>query len=128
MSRTFVAVALALALGVPGSTAAFAQPTGGDPQAEASSWKQKAVETRAAVSSVAGELEALGDQDNAAARSMIDDAKRWLDEGDKSTTRADEKAGAGDWAAARNEYVAAWNHYVRAATSGLNAKRILTGE
>lgn len=127
MTRTLAIVGLALGLLFAAPLGALAQAAA-DPQAEALSWKQKAVDTRAAVTSVAAELDALGDQGNAAARGMIDDALRWVGEGDKSAAAAERALEAGDFAAARNDYVAAWNHFVRAATSGLNAKRMLTGE
>jgi hypothetical protein len=128
MLRRLAAIALALGLLGGAAGAALAQAPGADPQKEALNWKKQAVDTRAAVMSVAAELDALGDQGNAAARGMIDDALRWVGEGDKSAAAAERALEAGDFAAARNDYVAAWNHFVRAATSGLNAKRMLTGE
>jgi hypothetical protein len=126
---TLAAIACAWGLawgGLPASAegAAGAQ----DPKAEALSWQKQASDTRATVIDVAAKLDEIGDQGNVAARGMIEDAKRWVGEGDKQTATGDAKLGAGDYAAAKNAYSGAWNDYVRAATSGLNARRILTGE
>jgi hypothetical protein len=123
--RSF-ALGLVAVLGV--ASAGWAQTPAADPEASALSWQKQATDTRAAVAAVAEELGKLGDQGNAAAKGMIDDAVRWLEEGDKSKTQGDERMAAADYTKASQAYNMAWQHYVRAATSGLNAKRILTGE
>ena len=126
MLRKFVGLALAAALGI--GSAAWAQTQAADPKASALSWQKQANDTRATVMGVYAELEKIGDQGNAPAKGMIDDAKRWVTEGDKSKALGDEKMGKDDYQKASYDYNMAWQHYVRAATSGLNAKRMLTGE
>lgn len=117
--------AMALVWGI--STQAAAQAPAADPKADAISWQKKAADTRATVMGVAAELEKVGERGNAAARGMIDDANDWVAEGDKSTAQGDERMAASDYPQAKNAYNMAWNHYVRAATSGLNARSMLTG-
>jgi len=121
-----IVAAMALVWGI--STQAAAQAPVADPKADAISWQKKATDTRATVMGVAAELEKIGDQGNAAARGMIDDANHWVAEGDESTAQGDEKMAAADYPQAKNAYNMAWNHYVRAATSGLTAKSMLTGQ
>lgn len=101
---------------------------GADPQKSALSWQKQANETRAAVVGVAEELEQIGDQGKPDAAGLIADAKRWLTEGDKSRAEGDTKAQAEAWKEASFAYNMAWQYYVKAATAGLNAKRILTGK
>lgn len=120
--------ALALCTLLAVSAAGQAAEPSADPKASALSWQKQASDTRAAVAAVADELGKLGDQGNAAAKGMIDDAVRWLGEGDKSQAQGDERMAQSDYVKASQAYNMAWQHYVRAATSGLNAKRILTGQ
>lgn len=127
MLRTLVMLGLAAALGL-GAAATAQTQSPQDPKEAALVWQKKASDTRATVMGVAEELDRIGDQGNAAAKGMIDDAKHWVSEGDKTTTKADAELGKGAYQQATNEYTMAWQHYVRAATSGLNAKRILTGQ
>jgi len=126
MLRKIVGLALVATLGL--GSAAWAQTQAADPKASALSWQKQANDTRATVAGVAEELEKIGDQGNVPAKGMIDDAKHWIAEGDKSKALADEKMGRADYQKASYDYNMAWQHYVRAATSGLNAKRMLTGE
>jgi hypothetical protein len=126
MLKTFFGLALMAALGL--GSVAWAQTQPADPKASALSWQKQANDTRAVVAGVAEELEKIGDQGNVPAKGMIDDAKRWLAEGDKTKALADEKLGRADYQKASYDYNMTWQHYVRAATSGLNAKRMLTGE
>lgn len=121
-------VAAVLGIGLALASPAAAQTAEADPKAKALSWQQKANETRATVMGVAEELEAHGDQGNAAARGMIEDAQRWVAEGDRSRSQGDAEMGEESFEKASYSYNMAWQHYVRAATSGLNAKRILTGK
>ena len=126
MQRTIIGLALVTALAL--APAAWSQTPPADPKASDLSWQKQANETRAAVVSVADELGKIGDQGNVPAKGMIDDATHWLAEGDKSKALADEKMGKADYQKASLDYNMAWQHYVRAATSGLNAKRMLTGQ
>jgi hypothetical protein len=126
MQRTIIGLALVAALAL--ASAAWSQTPAADPKASALSWQKQANETRAAVAAVADELGKIGDKGNVPAKGMIDDAMHWLAEGDKSKALADEKMGKADYQKASLDYNMAWQHYVRAATSGLNAKRMLTGE
>jgi hypothetical protein len=128
MLRKLAMLGLAAALGLAAPAARSQTQTAEDPKEGALSWQKKASDTRATVMGVAEELDRIGDQGNAAARGMIDDAKHWVAEGDKTTTKADEEFGKGAYQQAKNEYTMAWQHYVRAATSGLNARRMLTGQ
>ena len=122
MHRTHAALAallvLALAMGAAAAT----------PEEQARSWQKQANDTRAAVVGVAEELEALGDHGNETAAALIVDAKRWLAEGDQSRSQADSKMQAADFLAASQDYNMAWQYYVKAATAGLNARRMLTGK
>lgn len=93
----------------------------------AKSWQKQATSTRAAVVSVAEELGKIGDQGNADAKDLIADATKWLGEGDKELAKADEAMKKAEWETANFAYNMAWQYYVKAATAGLNAKRILTG-
>lgn len=128
MALRLVAWGLAAVLALASGSAALAQQAAEDPKQSALSWQKKASETRSTVMGVAGELEQIGDKGNPIAKGLIDDAKRWIGEGDKSTAKADEKMKSEEYQTASSDYNMAWQHYVRAATAGLNAKRVLTGE
>lgn len=94
----------------------------------AKSWQEQATTTRAAVMSVYGELEEMGDQDNPVAKDLIADAVKQLGEGDKYMKQGDEAMEAKEWEKANYGYNMAWQYYVKAATAGLNAKSILAGQ
>lgn len=91
------------------------------------SWQKQATDTRKAVVSVYEELGKIGDQENPTAKDLIDDAVKWLGEGDKSMSKGDSEMEKQDFEKASFSYNMAWQFYVKAATAGLNAKRILTG-
>lgn len=97
-------------------------------KSSALSWQKQANDTRAAVVSVYDELSKMGDQGNADAKQLIDEAVNWLGEGDKELKSGDEKLAINKYEDASYNYNMAWQYYVKAATSGLNAKRILTGQ
>ena len=92
------------------------------------SWQKQANDTRGAVVSVAEELNTIGDQGNTTAKGLIDDAVKWLGEGDKSLSKGDKDMEKQEFEKASFNYNMAWQYYVKAATAGLNAKRILTGK
>jgi len=92
------------------------------------SWQKQANDTRGAVASVYEELGKIGDQGNATAKGLIDDAVKWLGKGDKSLSKGDSEMETQDYEKASFSYNMAWQYYVKAATAGLNAKRILTGK
>lgn len=92
------------------------------------SWQKQAKDTRATVASVYGELEKIGDKGNTDAKDLISDAVKWLGEGDKSLSKADGEMETEQFKEASYDYNMAWQYYVKAATAGLNAKRILTGQ
>jgi len=92
------------------------------------SWQKQANDTRVKVVSVYDELSKIGDKGNADAKQLIDEAVNWLGEGDKELKSGDEKLAVSKYEDASYKYNMAWQYYVKAATSGLNAKRILTGE
>ena len=92
------------------------------------SWQKQANDTRGAVVGVAEELNTIGDQGNTTAKGLIDDAVKWLGEGDKSLATGDANMEKEDFEKASFNYNMAWQYYVKAATAGLNAKRILTGK
>ncbi len=97
-------------------------------QETAQSWQKQANDTRAAVMKVYGELEKLDVKSAADAKDLIADAVAQLGEGDKYLKQGDEAMNKQDWEKANYGYNMAWQYYVKAATSGLNAKRILTGQ
>ena len=99
-----------------------------EPVDQAKSWQKQANDTRAQVVSVAEELEQIGDQGNADAAGLIADAVQFLAQGDESRAAGDEKMAAEDFRAASQAYNMAWQYYVKAATAGLNARRMLTGK
>ena len=101
---------------------------GSDYKESALSWQKQANDTRGAVVGVAEELNTIGDQGNTTAKGLIDDAVKWLGEGDKSLSKGDEEMEKEDFEKASFNYNMAWQYYVKAATAGLNAKRILTGK
>ena len=101
---------------------------GSDYKDSALSWQKQANDTRGAVVSVYEELNTIGDQGNTTAKGLIDDAVKWLGEGDKSLEKGDVDMGKEDFEKASFNYNMAWQYYVKAATAGLNAKRILTGK
>ena len=92
------------------------------------SWQKQANDTRGAVVSVYEELGKIGDQGNPTAKGLIDDAVNWLGEGDKNLENGDSEMEAENFEKASFSYNMAWQYYVKAATAGLNAKRILTGK
>ena len=92
------------------------------------SWQKQATDTRGAVVGVAEELTKIGDQGNPAAKDLINDAVKWLGEGDKSLAKGDKDMEKQEFEKASFNYNMAWQYYVKAATAGLNARRILTGK
>jgi len=92
------------------------------------SWQKQANGTRGAVVSVYEELSKIGDQGNPTAKGLIDDAVKWLGEGDTKLAKGDSEMEKQDFEKASFSYNMAWQYYVKAATAGLNAKRILTGK
>jgi hypothetical protein len=99
-----------------------------EPKEQALSWQKKARDTRAQVVAVAQEIEEIGVEGNAAASGQFEDAKRWLQKGDDTLAQADAKMEAEDFQPASYDYNMAWQYYVKAATAGLLAKGMLTGE
>ena len=91
------------------------------------SWQKQANDTRGAVVSVYEELGKIGDKGNPTAKGLIDDAVKWLGEGDVNLKNGDSEMEKQDFEKASFSYNMAWQYYVKAATAGLNAKRILTG-
>lgn len=121
LSISFFIISLALL-----NTLSFAE---GDAfKDSALSWQKQATDTRAAVVSVYEELTKIGDQGNADAKELIDNAVEWLGEGDKELKTGDEVIANNKFEEASYKYNMAWQYYVKAATAGLNAKRILTGQ
>jgi hypothetical protein len=101
---------------------------GAENKETAASWQKQATSTRAQVVGVADELTKIGDKGNADAKGLIEDATNWLKEGDKELAKGDESMKKEEWETASYSYNMAWQYYVKAATAGLNAKRILTGQ
>jgi hypothetical protein len=101
---------------------------GTENQESALSWQKQANDTRAAVMNVYGELEKIDVSHQPDAKGLIDDAVAQLKEGDKYLKQGDESMAKQDWKKANFGYNMAWQYYVKAATAGLNAKRILTGQ
>ena len=101
---------------------------GQDYKDSAVSWQKQANDTRGAVVSVAEELGTIGDQGNPTAKGLIDDAVKWLGEGDKNLSNGDSEMEKQEFEKASYSYNMAWQYYVKAATAGLNARRILTGK
>ncbi len=99
-----------------------------DNQETAASWQEQATSTRAAVVSVAEELGTLNPESNPTAKGLVDDAVMWLGMGDKELAKGDAAMKEEQWDKANFGYNMAWQYYVKAATAGLNAKRILTGK
>lgn len=100
----------------------------GGAEESALSWQKQARDTRAQVMSVVEELNELGDQGNPVAKDLINDAGMWLGKADDKLAEADKKMEESDFDVASSTYNMAWQYYVKAATAGLNAKRILTGK
>jgi len=92
------------------------------------SWQKQSTETRAKVMAVYKELTEIGDQGNADAKDLIADAVTQLGKGDKQLKAGDDKLAKSEFEKASYDYNMAWQYYVKAATAGLNAKRILTGQ
>ena len=97
-------------------------------QESAASWQNQATSTRAAVMNVYDELKKIDVSDQPDAKGLIDDAVAQLTEGDKYMKQGDEAMEKQEWEKANAGYNMAWQYYVKAATAGLNAKRILTGQ
>lgn len=98
------------------------------PEQSALSWQKNAKDTRKQVVSVAEELGQIGDKGNQDAKGLIEDAHQWLAEGDKKLEEGDQLFEKEEFEKASYSYNMAWQYYVKAATAGLNAKRILTGK
>jgi len=92
------------------------------------SWQKQSTETRAKVMAVYEELTKIGDQGNADVKDLIADAVTQLGEGDKQLKAGDDNLAKSEFEKASYDYNMAWQYYVKAATAGLNAKRILTGQ
>lgn len=101
---------------------------GAENQETAQSWQKQANDTRAAVMKVYGELEKIDVSQEPDAKGLIDDAVAQLTEGDKYLKQGDEAMAKEEWEKANAGYNMAWQYYVKAATAGLNAKSILTGQ
>jgi hypothetical protein len=97
-------------------------------QKSAKSWQKQANDTRATVMKVYDELGKMDVSEQTDAKGLIDDAATQLAEGDKYLKKGDEAMAKQDWEKANFGYNMAWQYYVKAATAGLNAKRILTGQ
>jgi hypothetical protein len=91
------------------------------------SWQKQSTETRAKVMAVYEELTEIGDQGNADVKDLIADAVTQLGEGDKQLKAGDDNLAKSEFEKASYDYNMAWQYYVKAATAGLNARRILTG-
>ncbi|MEE9213542.1 MAG: hypothetical protein V3U54_01940, partial [Thermodesulfobacteriota bacterium] len=65
---------------------------------------------------------------NPYAKDLIEDAVKWIEEGDNELAKGDKAMEKEEWENANFAYNMAWQYYVKAATAGLNAKSILTGE
>jgi hypothetical protein len=100
---------------------------GAENEESAKSWQKQATDTRAAVMKVYDELEKIDVSEQPDAKGLIDDAVAQLTEGDKYMKEGDVAMGKQEWEKANFGYNMAW-YYVKAATAGLNAKRILTGQ
>jgi hypothetical protein len=92
------------------------------------SWQKQATDTRAKVVAVYEELTEIGDKGNADAKELIGDAVIQLGEGDKQLKAGDEVFADNKYQEASTNYNMAWQYYVKAATAGLNARSILTGQ
>jgi hypothetical protein len=101
---------------------------GAENKETAQSWQKQATSTRAQVASVAEELTKIGDKGNPDAKGLIEDATTQLQKGDNELAKGDEAMKEEKWEDASYSYNMAWQYYVKAATAGLNAKRILTGQ
>ena len=101
---------------------------GAENEETAKSWQEQATSTREQVMAVYGELQEMGDKDNPVAKDLIDDAVKQLGEGDKYMKQGDEAMEGQEWEKANYGYNMAWQYYVKAATAGLNAKSILSGQ
>lgn len=101
---------------------------GTDYKASAQSWQKQANDVREQVAGVAEELMGMSYEDNIAAKGLVEDALRWFERGDQSLEKADLLFENEEYDKASNSYNMAWQLYVKAATAGLNAKRILTGK
>lgn len=101
---------------------------GAENQETAQSWQKQANDTRAAVMKVYGELEKIDVSQEPDAKGLIEDAVAQLTEGDKYLKQGDEAMAKEEWEKANVGYNMAWQYYVKAATAGLNAKSILTGQ
>lgn len=97
-------------------------------QETAKSWQKQANDTRAEVMNVYGELEKMDVSHQPDAKGLIDDAVAQLKEGDKYLKQGDEAMAKEEWEKANFGYNMAWQYYVKAATAGLNAKSILSGQ
>ncbi len=143
MVKTLKALAITLALvaflvtfgtSVLQGSQAIAQGTekagagAGSAKASALSWQKQARDTRATVMSVVEELNKLGDQGNPTVKDLINDAGMWVNMADQKLAEADKQMKEGKFDVASSTYNMAWQYYVKAATAGLNAKRILTGK
>ena len=101
---------------------------GADDESSARSWKKQANDTRATVVGVAQDLEKTGDKGNSDARGLIADAKQFLAKGDENLAKADADMAKSQFKEASSDYNMAWQYYVKAATAGLNAQSILSGQ
>jgi hypothetical protein len=101
---------------------------GAENEETAQSWQKQATSTRAQVVSVAEELNKIGDKGNPDAKGLIEDATTQLGKGDEELAKGDKAMKEEKWEDASYGYNMAWQYYVKAATAGLNAKRILTGQ
>lgn len=92
------------------------------------SWQKQSTDIRAKVMEVYEELTKIGDQGNADVKDLIADAVTQLGEGDKQLKTGDDELAKKEFEKASYDYNMAWQYYVKAATAGLNARRILTGQ
>lgn len=122
MKRKFIMFAVLVFMAATGIS--FAQ----DQKDSAISWQKQAKDTRVKVVAVAEELESIGDKGNEDAKGLIKDAHNWLAEGDRKMEEGDKLFAEETFGTSSYSYNMAWQYYVKAATAGLNAKRILTGK
>lgn len=129
MTRILAPAALAAAFVLAFAAGAAAQEAASaDPAERAKASQERAEDTRAQVVAVAEELESSSGEASRDAKGQIEDAKRWLARGDTELEKGEAKLGSGEPAAARQDFEMAYQYYVKAATAGLNARRMITGD
>jgi hypothetical protein len=98
-----------------------------DAKVKAENWITQADSTKALVEGVLAAAVDAGAAEHAVAKDQVNDAQRWVAEGEKALTAAKEALAAEDYVKAGNMGNLSWQYYVKAGTAAVLASKLVSG-